>query len=95
MKKITLISIFTIIIIALFVIVLTACDNAVASISNSFYSIESGTVNNPSDITRYEFLVDSKTGVEYFYTWSGYKSAMTPRYNADGSLCVHNGGAEG
>ena len=94
MKKITLISIFTIIIIALLVIVLTACDNTVASTSNSFYSIESGKIGNVSDLTYYEVVVDSKTGVEYFYTWSGYKSAMTPRYNADGSLCVYNGGVE-
>lgn len=91
MKKITLISILTIIIIALLVIVLTACDNAVASTPNSFYSIESGRTDNG---IHYAVLVDSKTGVEYLYTSSAYASTMTPRYNAYGSLCVYNGGAE-
>lgn len=92
MKKMTIISILTIIIIALLVIVLTACDNAVASIPNSFYSIESGKVD---DITYYDVIVDSETGVEYIYISAGYKAGVTPRYNADGSLCVYNGGAEG
>lgn len=89
MKKITLISILTIIIVVLLVIVLTACDNTVASTPNSFYSIENGNIDAANEITYYAVFVDRKTGIEYFYTWSSYKSAMTPRYKADGSLCVY------
>lgn len=88
MKKITLISISTIIIVALLVIVLTSCDNTVASIPNSFYPIESGDIDN---ITHYNVLVDSETGVEYIYIHANYKAAMTPRYNDDGTLYIYEG----
>lgn len=35
-----------------------------------------------------KILVDTKTGVNYLYTWDGYSGGLTPLLNSDGSIVV-------